>query len=64
MIISSIELIDDEQDTSITYYFGQEMSGKEKSVEDNIEKIKKINKDDVIEVAKKVEINTIYFLRN
>ena len=64
MIISSIELIDDEQDTSITYYFGQEMSGNEKSVEDYIERMKKINKDDVIEVAKKVEINTIYFLRN
>ena len=64
MIISSIELIDDEQDTSITYYFGQEMSGNEKSVEDYIERMKKINKEDVIEVAKKVEINTIYFLRN
>lgn len=64
MIISSIELIDDEQDTSITYYFGQEMSGNEKSVEEYIERMKKINKDDVIEVAKKVEINTIYFLRN
>ena len=64
MIISSIELIDDEQDTSITYYFGQEMSENEKSVEDYIERMKKINKDDVIEVAKKVEINTIYFLRN
>ena len=64
MIISSIELIDDEQDTSITYYFGQEMSGNQKSVEDYIKRIEQINKDDVVQVANKIEINTIYFLRN
>ena len=63
-IISSIKTIDDEQDTSITYYFGQEMSGNQKSVDDYIERIEKINKEDVIQVANKVEINTIYFLRN
>ena len=63
-IISSIKTIDDEQDTSITYYFGQEMSRNQKSVEDYIERIGKVNKEDVIQVANKVEINTIYFLRN
>lgn len=63
-IISSIKTIDDEQDTSITYYFGQEMSGNQKSVDDYIERIGKVNKEDVIQVANKVEINTIYFLRN
>ena len=63
-IISSIKTIDDEQDTSITYYFGQEMSGNQKSVEEYIERIEKVTKEDVIQVANKVEINTIYFLRN
>ena len=63
-IISSIKTIDDEQDTSITYYFGQEMSGNQKSVDEYIERIGKVTKEDVIQVAKKVEINTIYFLRN
>lgn len=63
-IISSIKTIDDEQDTSITYYFGQEMSGNQKSVDEYIERIEKVTKEDVIQVAKKVEINTIYFLRN
>ena len=63
-IISSIKTIDDEQDTSITYYFGQEMSGNQNSVEQYIERIGKINKEDVIQVANKVELNTIYFLRN
>ena len=63
-IISSIKTIDDEQDTSITYYFGQEMSGNQKSVDEYIERIGKVTKEDVIQVANKVEINTIYFLRN
>lgn len=63
-IISSIKTIDDEQDTSITYYFGQEMSGNQKSVEEYIERIGRVTKEDVIQVANKVEINTIYFLRN
>ncbi len=63
-IISSIKTIDDEQDTSITYYFGQEMSGNQKSVDEYIERIEKISKQDIIQVANKVEMNTIYFLRN
>ena len=63
-IISSIKTIDDEQDTSITYYFGQEMSGNQKSVDEYIERIGKVTKENVIQVANKVEINTIYFLRN
>ena len=63
-IISSIKTIDDEQDTSITYYFGQEMSGNQKSVEEYIERIGKVTKEDIIKVANKVETNTIYFLRN
>ena len=63
-IISSIKTIDDEQDTSISYYFGQEMSGNQKSVDEYIKRIGKVNKEDVIQVANKVEINTIYFLRN
>ena len=63
-IISSIKTIDDEQDTSIIYYFGQEMSSNKKSVEDYIKRIEKISKEDVLKIANKVEINTIYFLRN
>ena len=63
-IISSIKTIDDEQDTSITYYFGQEMSGNQKSVDEYIERIGKVTKENVIQIANKVEINTIYFLRN
>ena len=62
-IISTIKTIDDEQDTGITYYFGQELSQSEISIEEYIKRIEKVNKDDIINIAKNVSINTIYFLR-
>lgn len=63
-IIASIKTIDDEQDTEITYYFGQELSETKTSLEEYIENIQKVNKADVLEVAKQISINTIYFLKN
>lgn len=63
-IIASIKTIDDEQDTEITYYFGQELSGTKTSLEEYIENIQKVSKEDVLEVAKQISINTIYFLKN
>ena len=62
-IIASIKTIDDEQDTEITYYFGQELSGTKTSLEEYIENIQKINKADVLEVTKQISINTIFFLK-
>ena len=63
-IIASIKTIDDEQDTEITYFFGQELSGTRTSLEEYIENIQKVRKSDVLEVAKQISINTIYFLKN
>jgi predicted Zn-dependent peptidase len=63
-IIATIKTIDDEQDTGITYCFGQELTDKKVSIEEYMEKIEKVNKEDIINIAKKVYINTIYFLKN
>ena len=63
-IIASIKTIDDEQDTEITYYFGQELSGTKTSLEEYVKNIQKVSKSDVLEVAKQISINTIYFLKN
>ncbi len=63
-ILAAIKLIDDEQDTQITYCFGQELSKNKVDVESYMKKIQKVNKQDVINIANKVKINTIYFLRN
>lgn len=64
LIIETIENIPEEQDTEISYYFGQELSGTNIKVEEYKEKIQNVNKEQIIEVAKSVKINTIYFLKN
>ena len=64
VIIATINLIEDEQDTAITYYFSQELSEQRIIPEKYIERIKSITKEDIIKIAKKVNINTIYFLKN
>lgn len=61
-IISAIKFIPDEQDTQITYYFGQVIAGSEVSLEEYIKRIERITKEQIIELAKKVNINIIYFL--
>ena len=63
-IIATIKTIDDEQDTLIIYYFGQELSNNKNTIEDYIKKIEETKREDVLNIANKVEINTIYFLRN
>lgn len=63
-IIAAINTIDDEQDTGITYYFGQELSNSNVSEEEYIGKIENINKEDIVDIANKVQINTIYFLKD
>ena len=63
-IIAAIKTINDEQDTELMYYFGQELAGNKITTEEYKNRIEKIQKEDIILVAKKAEINTIYFLRN
>lgn len=64
LILSSIESISEEQDTQITYYFGQELANSNMSIEEYKEKIEKVTKQQIIEIANKITINTIYFLKD
>ena len=63
-IISTINFIPEEQDTELIYYFSQELSGYEMGYEEYIEKINNVSEDDVIDLANRMQINTIYFLKN
>lgn len=64
LIIATIENIPEEQDTEISYYLGQELAGTNISVEEYKEKIQNVTKEQIVEVAKSVKINTVYFLKN
>ena len=62
IILSNIETISDEQDSEIIYFLGQELSGDNVSVKQYAEFIKQVNREEIVEFAKKIKINTIYFL--
>ena len=64
LILASIEGISEEQDTEITYYYGQELANRFVELKENMEKIKAVNKEQIIQLAQNVVINTIYFLKD
>ena len=61
-IISGIKGIETEQDTEIIFYIGQEISRIRNNIKEYIEKINNITREDIIEIANNIQINTIYFL--
>lgn len=63
-LISGIKTVEEEQDTEIVYYIGQEISKTNMSLEEYIQKIEKVSKEDIINLANSISINTIYFLRD
>ena len=64
LIYATINNIEEEQDTEISYYFGQELSGNNVTIEEYKDRIKNVTKEEVIEVAQNIKPNTIYFLRD
>ncbi len=63
-MIAAIKTIDDEQDTGITYYFGQELSESYISVQEYMDKIEQVKIENVVHIAENVAIDTVYFLRD
>lgn len=63
-LISSLKNVAEEQDTELIYYIGQEIAKTDMTLEEYIEKIENVTKEQILDVAKSISINTIYFLRN
>lgn len=63
-LISGIRNIEEEQDTEVVFYIGQEISKVNMTLEEYIEKINSVSKEDVVKFATSTAINTVYFLRN
>lgn len=61
-MISGIRNVEEEQDTEMIYYIGQEISKTNLSLDEYINNIQKVTKEQVIEIANSIDINTIYFL--
>lgn len=63
-VIAGLKTTREEQDAELSYWFGQEISGEHTTFEEYEEQIKNVSKEDIEDVAKSININTIYFLRN
>lgn len=61
-LTSGIKMIEEEQDSEIVFYIGSEISKTYISLQEYIEKVNSVSKEDIIELAKNIEYNTIYFL--
>ena len=64
LLIASVNSIKDEQASEISYYMSNELLDEDTSLEDTINSIKNVSKEDIIKIANSIKINTIYFLRN
>lgn len=64
LILSSIDNIEEEQDTEISYLYGQELSEISVTIEDYKNKIEAVSKKQIQDLANSISINTIYFLKN
>lgn len=63
-IISAIKSVEEEQDTEIMYYLGQELAETNYSLEEYKKSIEDVTKEQIQDIAQRIQINTIYFLRN
>ena len=64
LIISSVKIISAEQDTEITYDYGQELSNEHTTIKDYQQNIEQVKREQIVDIANKININTIYFLKN
>lgn len=64
IISSSVESIPETQDSEIIYYFSQELSGELVSIDEYIKNINSVTKEQIVDIANKIQINTIYFLKD
>ena len=63
-LISGIKAIEEEQDSEIVFYIGNEISSSDMSLQEYIDEILSVKKEEIIEFAKSLQYNTIYFLSN
>ena len=62
MLVNSLRKTNDEANSMITLSYNRDIVNKKESNEEYIEKLKNVSKDDLIEVAQGIQLDTIYFL--
>ncbi|WZL74726.1 pitrilysin family protein [Clostridiaceae bacterium 35-E11] len=63
-IITSIRSMTDSPSMLADFYYTQAITKNDKSLEEMIEKIRQVDKDQIIQAGKNIKLDTIYFLKN
>ena len=63
-INAGLNLINESSENMIEYTFDKELYNEEIDIEKYRKSIEKITKEDIVEIAKQINIDTIYFLGN
>lgn len=63
LITSSVSLIPESQEDMISYYFDQKLFEENLDIAQYNERLEKVTKEEVVEIAQKITIDTIYFLK-
>ena len=63
-LYSNLRNVPEAQESSINYYFMQEFYTQKDSIESLMEKIGAVSREEIIEFAKSVKLNVIYFLKD
>lgn len=62
-LVNALRSYKDSTKNQIDYYLGQALAGTNTSIDEVIEKISSVKKDDVFRVAKSISAETVYFLK-
>ncbi len=62
-IVNLLNSYYDDQRAMAMYYLGEKIKGTNVALEENIESIKRVTPEDVSAVAKKLQLDTVYFLK-
>lgn len=62
-ILAGVDAINEEQDSQILFLFGQELTKMPLTIEEHKNNIQKVTKEQIVEFANKIQLNTIYFWR-
>ncbi len=63
LLVGGLSAIKDEQTSEISYELSRELGNDKSTIDEYIEQIKNVKKQDIIDIAKEISINTIYFLK-
>lgn len=64
LILATLRMIKESQEDTISFCFDQSLFKENLTIDEYIANVEKVTKEQIIEIAKNVKINTIYFLEN